>query len=68
VFLSLTIQLTRIRNETLIVSSVLLVSLKTTTEKSEYDVRNISDRRTHFVLVRRKIWIVTPVGDEQCGS
>jgi hypothetical protein len=50
------------------VSSLLVVSLKTTTEKSEYDVRNISDRRTHFVLVRRKIWFVSPVRDEQCGS
>jgi hypothetical protein len=39
------------RNKTLIVSSVLVISLKTTMEKSGYDVRNISDGRTRFVLV-----------------
>jgi hypothetical protein len=34
------------RNKTLIECSVLVVSLITTMEKSGYDVRNISDRRT----------------------
>jgi len=39
------------RNNTLAVCSVLVVSLKTTMEKSGYDVRNISEGRTHCVLV-----------------
>jgi hypothetical protein len=43
-FLSLTIRRKK-RNKTLIVCSVLVVSLKTTSEKSGYDVRNISDGR-----------------------
>jgi len=46
------------RNKTLIVCSVLVVSLKTTMEKTRYDVRNVSDGRTHFVLVWRKILLV----------
>jgi hypothetical protein len=37
------------RNKTLIVCSVLVVSLKTTKKKNGYDVRNVSDRRTHSV-------------------
>jgi len=36
-------------NKTLIVCSVLVVSLKTTVEKTRYDVRNVSDGCTHFV-------------------
>jgi hypothetical protein len=36
--------------KTLIVCTVLVVSLKTTMENSEYDVQNVSDGRTHFVL------------------
>ena len=45
----------------LIVCSVLVVSLKTTMEKTRYDVRNVSDGRTHFVLVWRKILFVSLV-------
>ena len=45
-------------------SSVLVVSLKTTMEKSGYDVRNISDGRTHFLLVWRKILFVSLVRDK----
>jgi len=41
-------------NKTLNVCSVLVVSLKTTMEKTRYDVRNVSDGRTYFVLVWRK--------------
>jgi hypothetical protein len=37
------------KKNTLIVCSELVVSLKTTMEKSGYDVRNISDGRTHTV-------------------
>jgi len=40
------------------VCSVPVVSLKTTMEKRGYDVRNISDGRTHCVLVWRKILFV----------
>ena len=46
--------------------TVLVVSLKTTMEKSGYDVRNISDGRTYFVLVWRKILYVKLVGDKHC--
>jgi len=42
------------RSKTLIVCSVLVVSLKTTMEKTGYDVRNVSDGYTHFVLVWRR--------------
>jgi len=52
------------RNKTLIVCSVLVVSLKTTLEKTRYDVRNVSDGRTHFVLVWRKILFVSLVRDK----
>jgi hypothetical protein len=45
------IQLKRIRKKTLIVCSVLVVSLKTTMEKTGYDVGNIADGCTHFALV-----------------
>ena len=51
-FLSLTIQ-RKMTNKMLIVCSVLVISLKTTM-KTRYDVRNVSDVRTHFVLVWRK--------------
>jgi hypothetical protein len=57
VFLSLTIRLKKTRNKTLIVCTVLFVSLKTM-EKTGYDVRNVSDGRTHFVLVWRNILFV----------
>jgi hypothetical protein len=50
----------------LIVCSVLVVSLKTTMEKSGYDVRNISDGRTRFVVVRRKILFVSLARDIHC--
>jgi hypothetical protein len=35
-------------------------------EKTRYDVRNVSDGRTHFVLVWRKILFVRLVRDKQC--
>jgi hypothetical protein len=63
-FLSLTIRLKRMMNKKLTVCSVLVVSLKTTMEKSGYDVRNISYGRTHFVLVWRKIFFVSFVRDK----
>jgi len=47
-FLLLTIRQKR-WNKTLIVSSVLVISLKTTTEKSGHDVRNVSDEHKNFV-------------------
>jgi hypothetical protein len=50
----------------LIVCSLLVVPLKTTMEKSRYDVQNISDERTHCVLVRRKILFVNLVKDKHC--
>jgi hypothetical protein len=53
-------------NKTLTVSSVLVVSLKTTVEKTRYDVRNVSDGLTHFLLVWRKILFVSLVRDEHC--
>ena len=46
----------------LIVYSVLVVSLKTTMEKTRYDVRNVSDGCTHFVLVWRKNLFVSLSG------
>jgi len=48
------------------VCSVLVVSLKTTMEKSGYDVQNISDGPTQFVLVCRKILFVSLVRDKHC--
>jgi hypothetical protein len=48
------------------VCTVLVVSLKTTKEKNGYDVRNISDGRTRFVLVWRKILFVRLVRDKHC--
>jgi len=53
-------------NKTLIVCSLLIVSLKTTMEKTRYDVSNISDGRTHFLLVWRKILFVSLVRDKHC--
>jgi len=50
----------------LVVCFVLVVSLKTTMEKTRYDVRNVSDGRTHFVLVWRKILFVSLVRDKHC--
>ena len=46
--------------------SVLAVSLKTTMEKTRYDVRNVSDGRTQFVLVWSKILFVSLVRDKHC--
>jgi len=49
-------------NKTLNVCSVLVVSLKTTVEKTRYDVRNVSDGRTNFVLVWRKsLWALSGI-------
>jgi hypothetical protein len=62
-FLSLTIRRKK-RYITLIVCNALVVFLKTTMEKSGYDVRNISDGRTHFVLVWRKLLFVILVRDK----
>ena len=50
----------------LIVCSVLVISLKTTMEKTRYNVRNVSDGCTHFVLVRRKVLFVSLVRDKHC--
>jgi hypothetical protein len=52
------------KNKTLIVCTVLVVSLKTTMEKSGYDMRDISDGRTHFVLVWRKILFLSFVREK----
>jgi hypothetical protein len=46
------------------VCSVPVVSLKTTMEDSGYDVRNISDERTHFVVVWWKNLFVSFVRDK----
>ena len=46
--------------------TVLVASLKTTKEKNGYDVRNISDGRTRFVLVWRKTVFVSLVKDKHC--
>jgi len=51
-------------NETLNVCSALVVSLKTTVEKTRFDVRNVSDGRTHFVLVWKKSLFVSLVRDK----
>jgi len=48
------------------VCSVLVVSLKTTIEKTRYDVRNVSDGRTHCMLVWRKILFVSLVSNKHC--
>ena len=42
--------------------SVRIVSLKTTMETTRYNVQNVSDGRTHFVLVWRKILFVSLSG------
>ena len=65
-FLSLTIRRKKVRNKTLIVCSVLVVSLKITMENTRYDVRNVSDGPTHFVLLWKKILFVRLVRDKQC--
>jgi hypothetical protein len=46
--------------------TVLDVSLKTTKEKNGYDVQNISDGRTRFVLVWRKTVFVSLVRGKHC--
>ena len=46
--------------------SELVVTLKTTMEKSGYDVRNLSDGRARIVLVWRKILFVSLVRDKHC--
>jgi len=50
------------RNRTL--CSVLFISLKTTMEKTRFDVRNVLDGRTHFVRVWRKILFASLVRDK----
>jgi hypothetical protein len=44
--------------------SALVIFLKTTMQKSGYNVGNVSDGRTHFVLVWRKILFVSLVRDK----
>ena len=56
----------RMRNKTPIVCTLLVVSLKNALENTVYDVRNVSDRHTHFVLVWRKILFVSLVRDKHC--
>jgi hypothetical protein len=51
-------------NKTLIVCSILVVSLKTTMEKTRNNARNVSCGRTHFVLVWRKSLFVSLVRDK----
>ena len=46
--------------------SVLVVCLKTTMEKTRYDVRNVSNGRTHCVLVWKKILFVSLLRDKHC--
>jgi hypothetical protein len=46
--------------------SLMVVSFKTTVEKTGYDKRTLSDGRTNFVLVWRKILFVTLVIDKHC--
>jgi hypothetical protein len=53
-------------NKTLIICTVLVVSLKTTMEMSEYYVRHVSDGRDHVVLVWKMILFVNLVRDKQC--
>ena len=48
--------------------SVLVVSPNTTMEKIKYDVLNVSDGRTHFLLVWRKILFVSLVRDKHFFS
>jgi hypothetical protein len=50
----------------LIVCSVLVFSLKTTKKKTGYYVQNVSDWRTHFVLVWWKILFVSIVRYKYC--
>ena len=54
------------RDKTPIVCSVLVISLKTTIEKPGYDVQNVSDGCTHFVLLWRKILFVSLVRYKHC--
>jgi hypothetical protein len=49
---------------TLTVYSALVVFLKTTMVKTRYDVQGVSDGRTHFALVWRKILFVSLVRDK----
>ena len=56
----------RVKKTTLTVCTAPVASLKTTEEKRVYDVRNISDGRTHFVLLWRKILFVSLVRDKHC--
>jgi hypothetical protein len=65
-FLSLTIRLKWMTKTMLIVCSVLVVSLKTTMDKSGYDVRNILDGHKQFLLVWRKVLIVSLVKNKHC--
>jgi hypothetical protein len=53
-------------NKMLNVCCVLVVSLKTTVDKTRYDVQNFSDGRTHFVLVWKKSLFVSLVRDKHC--
>ena len=59
-------RLKRMRNKTLIFCTLLVVSMKTALENTGYDLRNVSDRRRHFVLVWRKILFVSLIRDKHC--
>jgi hypothetical protein len=48
------------------VGSVLVVSLKSTVEKTRYDFQNVSDGCTHFVLVWRKSLFTSLVKEKHC--
>ena len=65
-FLSQTIRRKTVLIKTLIVCSILVVSLKPTMEKTRYDGRKVSDGRTNFVLVWRKILFLSLVRDKHC--
>jgi len=52
-------------NKTLIICTATVVSLKTTVKKTGYEVRNVSDGRTHFMLVW-KILFVSLVRGKHC--
>ena len=45
---------------------MILCSVMASVEKSGYDVRNLSDGRTHSVLVWRKILFVSLFRDKHC--
>jgi len=65
-FLSLKMRLKRMKNKMPIICKILVVFLKTTVEKTGYDVPNVSDGRTLFRLVWREILLVCLLRDKHC--